>query len=140
MSLKTYDPKAISLIVGGRVITGFEDGTFVLVSRESDSFADKAGAFGDVSRSYSNDKRGNITVTLMQTHPDNEYLSGLNTADELSGSGLVNVLVRDAKGNSIYESAEAWILKPADAEFAKEAGAREYVLRCAELLMLSGGN
>jgi len=136
----TYDPKKVSVIVSGRQITGFADGTFINVTRDTESFTDNVGSDGEVARTRSNDNRGSIVITLQQISDSNDFLSQLLAADELNGGGVFNVLVRDQLGRAIYQAAEAWIQKPADSEFAREAGSREWTIRCAELIPFVGGN
>ncbi len=138
--LKTYDANEVSVIVGSRVILGFIQGDAVTVVRESDSFSDNVGLDGEVTRSANKDKRGTITLTLQQSSNDNDFLSALSQTDELSGLGVVPVLIRDANGTSLYESAEAWIMKPADGSKSQESGERAWIVRCAKLAMFSGGN
>ena len=97
-NLKKYDPKDIIITVGPHIVSGYADGTFVSVARQGDSFSSIAGADGEVARARSNDKRGTITLTLMQTSRTNAYLSGLVAVDEETGNGVVPVTVRNAKG------------------------------------------
>lgn len=140
MVLRKFNPKDVSVVVGGRVLTGIGPDTFVSAERENDSFTKQVGASGEVGRADNNDRTGTITLTLMQTSPDNDFLSGLNVADELNGSGVTNVLIRDANGTTLIESAESWVRKPATAEFSRELGTREWMIDCAELFMTIGGN
>ena len=140
MSTKRYDPKKISIIVGGRQIKGLSDGTFLVITRDTESFTDGVGSDGEVARSRSNDNRGSMALTLQQTSDSNDYLAGLLTLDELAGDSIFNVLVRDQLGRALYEAAEAWIQKPADSEFANESGSREWTIRCANLIPVVAGN
>lgn len=140
MGTKRYDPKKISIIIGGRQIKGLADGTFLLITRDTESFTDGVGSDGEVARSRSNDNRGSIVITLQQISESNDYLAGLLSTDELSGDSIINVLVRDQLGRAIYEAAEAWIQKPADSEFANESGNREWTIRCANLIPFVAGN
>lgn len=140
MSLKNYDASQVSIIVGPSVITGLVAGSFVSVERYEDSFNTQVGREGEVARSKSNNRTGKITLKLQQTSPSNAILSALNILDELSGAGVVPVLVRDASGNSLHAAAEAWIKKPANAEYGKEAGEREWVIECADLETAPAGN
>ena len=64
MALKTYDPKQISVIVGGAIISGFADGEFVTTERNEDAFTLNVGADGEGGRVKSNNKSGRITLTL----------------------------------------------------------------------------
>lgn len=140
MSLKTYNAHEVSVIIGVKPITGLASGDSVTVEREADSWTDSVGINGEVTRSGSADKRGTITIKVQQTSIDNDYLSGLSVADELSSEGVFPILIRDTNGRSLYAAAQCWIKKPANATFAKESGEREWVIRCARLEMFTGGN
>ena len=139
-SLKTYNAHEVSVIVGARPITGLASGDAVTIERESDSWTDAVGISGEVTRSGSADKRGTITIRLQQSSSDNDYLSALVAADEMAKTGVVPILIRDSNGNSLYAAEQGWIKKPASATFAKEAGEREWIIRCARIEMFAGGN
>lgn len=138
--LRTYSPDKVSVVVGDRPITGFSEGESISVERDNDTFSDVSGMTGEVARTKSNDKRGTVTLTLMQTSPDNEYLSGLAAEDEATGTKTFNILVRDQDGQSLHEAETAWIVKPATATYGKEQTDREWTIRCANLGTVIGGN
>jgi hypothetical protein len=140
MALKTYDAAEVSVIVGSRPLKGFAEGSFVSVERDEDSWTKHVGADGEVTRAKSNNLSGTITITLMQASEDNAFLAGLAQADEIAKTGVVPVLIRDASGSSLHTAEEAWISKPATAEYGKEAGEREWVIHCAELITAPAGN
>lgn len=140
MAVRTYDPKATIIIVGGFPISGFADGTFVKVTRSSDAFAKSVGADGDTTRIKSNDLSGEIIITLSQTSQGNDILSALAVRDELTNTGVVPVSVKDLLGTSTFVSASCWVRKQADAENGKEAATREWVLDVADLAVFVGGN
>lgn len=137
---KTYDPKQYSLIVGGHIVGGFADGTFLTVARNNDTWALTMGADGEGARAKSNDKSGTFVFTLLQTSNSNSVLSGFHTADELSNGGQVPVLVKDNNGDTVLEATTAWVRKPADVELGKEITAREWTVETDNLSMLVGGN
>ena len=137
---KTYDPKSHSLIVGGHIVTGFADGTFMTAARNNDSWALTMGADGEGARAKSNDKSGTFVFTLMQSSASNSVLSGFHNADELSNGGQIPVLVKDNNGDTVLEATTAWVRKPADVELAKEITNREWTLETDNLSMLVGGN
>ena len=140
MALKTYDAKAVSVVVGAQIITGFADDSKVSVERTDDAFTMTSGVDGDATRSKSNNKTGSITITLKQTSDSNDFLSSLADADELANNGVVPVIIKDNGGRTLYTAAEAWIRKRPVGEFGREAGDREWVLDCAALIMITGGN
>ena len=55
MSVRTYDPKAVAVLIGGVPIGGFADGTFISVERDNDTFQKVSGSDGIVSRAKSNE-------------------------------------------------------------------------------------
>jgi hypothetical protein len=140
MTVETYSPKRVELILGGVPLRGYSDGTFIQVERTSDAFTTNVGADGEVSRTHSADKTGTITVTLQQTSDSNDFLSGLVNADEISLQGQVPVLLKDTNGRTLAESPCAWVMKVANSEFANEISDREWVISCSELIVFVGGN
>jgi len=138
--MRTYIPKEVSIIVGTRPASGFADGAFVKVERANDAFTMKEGADGEVTRAKTSSRAGTITVTLIQGSSFNDYLSTLAQVDELTGNGTVPVMVRDAKGTTLFASPAAWLRKMPETEFAKEVGIREWVFDCAILEYFIGGN
>lgn len=140
MPVRTYDPKLVVCIVGGVPISGFADGTFISVERDNDTFSKVSGADGIVSRAKSNDRAGAITITLAQTSPSNDILTGFALADENANAGVVPVLVQDFNGTTVLVSAFAWVKKPPTMEFSKEITDREWVMDCADLNVFAGGN
>jgi len=138
--IRTYDPSEVILIFGGIPISGFADGTFITVSRENDSFTKSVGASGETSRAKSVDQSGSVVVTLAQTSPSNDVLSGVAKTDELTSLGVLPILCKDNSGRSLFTGGNAWIRKPADAEHSKEISTREWTIDVADLEMFIGGN
>lgn len=140
MAVKVYDPKQISIIVGGKILSGFADGTFLKVERNEQAYTLKVGVDGEGARAKNNNKSGKFTFTLMQTSSSNDVLSAYASADELGNAGAVPVLVKDHNGTSVATAATAWVQKLPDLEDAKEITMRTWVLETDELLMSIGGN
>lgn len=138
--VKTYDPKQVSLIVGGKIISGFTDGTFILAERNEDMWNLKVGVDGIGTRAKTNNKSGKVTITLHQSSSSNDDLSALAAADELSNTGAVPLLMRDASGSSLVTALTAWVKKLANAEEGKEVTNRVWVIESDELIMFVGGN
>jgi hypothetical protein len=135
-----YDPKAVTIVYAGQIMTGYDDGTFVTIERNNDMWALKMGADGIGTRAKSNDKSGKITLTLMSSSPSNDVLSGLAIADENTGAGAAPVLVRDGSGRTVATAAAAWVTKIPSTEFAKEVTNRVWVIETDNLQLFIGGN
>jgi len=140
VALKTYDAKAVCVIVGGQIMSGFSDGDMVSIERNEDTFTLQVGTDGESTRSKTNNKSGRFTISLMQTSAANALLTAIAKLDEVGNAGAVPVLVKDNSGSSVYAASQAWLVKPPVGEFGREAAAREWVFECGDLEWSEGGN
>ena len=138
--MKTYDPSKLSVIVGGFIISGFAEDSLVTVGRREDTFTLTMGADGEGTRSKTNDKSGDVKITLMQTSASNAILTAYAKADELQNAGVFSLLIKDDSGSSIYSAEQAWVVKPPEAEFGKAATTREWSIQTDNLDWNEGGN
>lgn len=140
MATRTYDPKSVSVIIGGFPISGFADGTFINAMRSNDAFTKTTGADGDTTRVKSNDKSGELTITLDQTSLSNDVLTSIALRDELANAGVVTIRIKDILGASTFVSATGWIRKIPEVEYGKETSTREWVFDMSDFEMFVGGN
>lgn len=145
MTTKTYDPTKVVVTVGSYTVTGFADGSLVKCERNEDGFKLTVGGDGEAVRSKNPNRSGKITISLMQSSASNEYLSSMALLDETGAAGAVTtpraaptasvqtVTVKDNNGNSLWSADEAWVMKPADGDYEKEAKDRTWVLEAAKL-------
>lgn len=139
MGTRTYDPKNIIANVFGIPLTGWADGSFIKVTRDEDTFSKQVGAGGEIARTRNRNRGAKITFSLMATSPENDLLSAQAKLDEATGMGTGAVQIKDLNGTTQVDAAEAWISKPADVEFGKEVGAREWTIDVADLNTFAGG-
>ena len=140
MSVRTYDPKNIIITVGGIPISGFSEGTFLEIARTEPTWNMVVGADGLVTRGKTNNFSGTMTLTLKQSTPSNDVLSGFLALDEATNSGVVPVLVKDLSGNSVYFAARAWINQYANSTFGKDISDRQWTLSLDEADIFVGSN
>jgi hypothetical protein len=141
--VKTYGPDEVSLILAGIPLNqGWADGTFCRIAYNSDAFSLKVGTDGESVRTKSNDRSARISVILMQSSSVNDLLSALHNLDINSpgGAGVGPFLCKDNSGRSMYLAEKAWIVKPPDAEYGREAGTREWIIETGNLQSFVGGN
>ena len=138
--MKTYDPGKLSVIVNGFIISGFAEDSLVTAGRREDTWSLAMGADGEGTRSKTNDRSGEIKITLMQSSASNIVLSALAKLDELGNAGVASILIKDDSGFSIYSAEQAWVKKPPEAEFGKSASEREWVFETDNLEWYEGGN
>lgn len=140
MGVRTYDPKAVIITVGGVPMSGFSDGTFLQIVRNEPTWNLVVGADGFATRGKTNNFSGLMTITLKQSSPSNDVLSGFIAADELTNAAIVPILVKDLSGNSTYFSGQGWVQQWADSTFDKAITDREWILALATLDLFVGSN
>ncbi len=140
MAVRTYDPAQVICTVGGFAMSGYSEGTFIEVDRDEPTWTKVVGADGLVTRSKTNNFSGTLTLTIKQSSPSNDILSGFLAVDEATNAGVVPVLIKDLSGNSIYFSARAWIAQYANSSFGKEIGDRAWTLSLGDLDVFVGSN
>ncbi len=139
MSVRTYDPAQFLFSFAGVPLTAYAPDTFIKVERDEDSFSKQTGATGEVTRSKSNNRGGKVTLTLMSHSQDNDALSAIQAADELSGTGVAPLQGKELNGTTVVSAANAWIQKPPAVERGKESGTTEWTFDCAVIEVFNGG-
>ena len=134
----TYNFKLVNLVFGVREIEGFEDGTEIIAERNEDSFSQKIGVDGNVTRSNSNNTSGRITFTLSQFSESNAYLQTIMSLDESTGSGVFPSKISDKSNPSNEQviATESWLVRPSSKSFGRESGPREWIIECADMRFL----
>ncbi len=140
MAFYNYNPKEVSIVVGGVDIRGYGDGDFVSISFDEDGFTTVSGADGDISRSLNPSTLATVTITLLGGSPSNDVLSGLHIVDRSTGLGTFPLFVKDNSGRSLFISDAAWVTKFADLTKGKEASTVEWTIQAANSQMFVGGN
>ncbi|SSW67315.1 hypothetical protein AVE30378_02559 [Achromobacter veterisilvae] len=141
MSVNTYDPGQVKVIMGAIDLSGFAEDTFVNVTEIGEGISSVSGADGEVARSMSRDSRLRIVVTLLQTSASNALLTALHQADKATdGQGVVPVAVTDLRGKSLHAADSAWVVKTADAGYAAKVGSREWTIETGPSINVVGGN
>jgi len=140
--VKTYNPSRVVVVMNGFSISGFADGTFVNITMQNDGITSQVGADGEIARAISTDRRCTVTITLQQTSPANDFLSGMFSMDVLTCGGLLGpLLIQDLCGETIFQASKAWVVKPADVEFGKEIMTRDWQIETAPpSIYVVGGN
>lgn len=130
--MEEYNPKDVNLILGGVVLTGYAEDSFITAERMEDSFTEYIGAKGEVSTSENANKTGEVTVTLASTSPSVSYLNEL--ALKQGEQAVVSMQIVDLNNDTTKISGnEARVRKPASMEYGKEVGEREFVIFVADM-------
>jgi hypothetical protein len=120
-----YDAAKCQFIVGGRFITGFQDGAMVSSEKDEDKFSEAVDAQGYVVVSETHNPLGTISTTLDQTSDDVKYLNDLaNSGQEVPVWVTYNGTPKEKSGGT-----RARVKKPAGREYAAESGGREFEIK-----------
>lgn len=140
--VRTYDPSQVTVVVGGIPISGFADGTFIMVEPMSDASTSQSGADSEIARAMGTDRRHTVTITLQQTSASNDALSALYAVDQgTRGGGLAPLTVVDLSGRTVFRVSQSWVARTPNMEFGKELSDRVWVFHTgAPSVLLVGGN
>lgn len=119
-----YDAREVVVTIGGQIITGFAENTFVSCKKKENNSKTKYSAQGDAAMAVSNNSGGEIEITLMQTSPSVAYLNSLATKGT-----LVPAWVKSTNAISEqYGGTAGVVLKPADADFSDDITDRKFTV------------
>lgn len=140
-TVRTYSPQQVVVLVSGVPMSGFADGTFVEIAPSSDLSSMQVGADGEVARSISSNKTCTVTITLQQTSPSNDVLSGMIEIDSLTGGVLFPISVLDLRGRTVFLASQCWINKRPTLTFGQEVSDRSWELTTGSpSVWFSGGS
>lgn len=140
MAVHTYAPDQVTVVFGPVVLEGFAPDSLVAVEYEEDLWTKQVGADGHVARSKTNNATARVTVRLMQTSMSNDMLSAIAQLDRHANEGVFPLMIKDNSGRSLHVAESAWITRPPNSEYAREAGTREWAFDTGQLESFVGGN
>lgn len=140
--VRDYNPRRVLVLIGGIAMSGLGEGDFLGIEPMADTVTSKVGADGEVARSVSTDARHTVTLTLQQTSPSNDILSGFAAVDRLTcGGASFPLLVQDLCGRTMFATDKAWISRVPNVTFGIETGEREWQITTGTpSVYLIGGN
>ena len=120
MGITNYDPKKVTVNVGGRIITGFADSSVVTVSASEDRVTPSVGAQGDVVYSENANESGTVTMSLQPTSASVAYLKGI-----AAGRRETDILISDANADTAetVSGSRCRVTRIPDSKKEKTAGA-----------------
>lgn len=127
MSVTTYDPSDLTVVVNGVYLTGFSE-DMVEFEKDEDGYETKVGAQGDVVRSKINNPLHTLSITLLSSSPQVSMLDKLAK----SGKMVPASIIYNGEPKETVTVTEAYVKKPAARSYGSEAEDREYELQCMD--------
>jgi hypothetical protein len=140
LSVKSFDPGQIAVILGPSILGGFAEDSVVEVARTESTWTTTVGADGEVTRTRNRNKSGTVKVKLLRTSASNDVLSALHAQDQLFGTGILPITIKDLLGTTLHFGSNAWVEKPADDSIDKDMSSREWTIAVGDLDMFDGGS
>lgn len=138
--LATYSNKGVLISCNGVPLEGIGPDTFVAVEVPEAWTGASSGDGKLVTRAQTNEAMATITLTLAQGSASNQTLTDLYNLDQSTeGGSTFSILITDTNGSDRFFAEKAWVSKPANLEFAKEAGTREWSIMTAFFDYNAGG-
>ena len=125
-SIKTYNPKEVTISLGTHIVTGYADDSFVSVAPNGDGITKRVGCDAEIVRSISPDDTYIVTLAVLQTSDTNQWLQDRYTEDIDTGDAMFAILIKDLKGGTVFSADSAWVVRPTTRAYQRESNNREW--------------
>jgi hypothetical protein len=140
-NLLNYSPSDVSITVAGLYsVTGFAEGTFVRISKDTQQATTVRAMDGTMSRIKSPDTGWKVEITLAQSSSGNDILSMLWNIDKVTGMGKFPLFIKDGSGSTMFTAGTAWVEEIPDIVFSNQMETRTWKFAATDVLVNVGGN
>lgn len=140
-SLLSYSPSDVSITVAGLYsVTGFAEGTFVRITKDTQQIYTTRAMDGSMSRIKSPDTGWKVEITLAQSSSGNDVLSTLWNVDKVTGLGKFPLFIKDGSGSTMFMAATAWIEDIPEIVFSSQLETRTWRFCATDVIVNIGGN
>lgn len=140
-SLLNYSPSDVSITIAGLYsVTGFAEGTFVRIIKDTQQVTTVRAMDGTMSRIKSPDTGWKVEITLAQSSHGNDILSTLWNVDKVTGMGKFPLFIKDGSGSTMFMAATAWIEEIPEITFSSQLETRSWRFGATDVLVNVGGN
>lgn len=141
LGASTYNPKNVTLNIGGVFISGFSEGDFITAAPEADLYTNLVGADGLTTRTTNLNRNWTMSVSLMQSSLSNAALTGfVELGKRLDfARDIVKVVLIDGNGDTALSAPQAWFTRWPDVTYGADLGSREWSLYLVDPVVLIAG-
>lgn len=140
-SLSHYSPSDVTVTIAGLYsVTGFAEGTFVRISKDTHHMSTIRSMDGSMSRCKSPDKGWRVEITLAQSSGANDVFSTFWNVDKTTGMGKFPIFINDGTGSTMFMAATAWVEELPDVVFSNQMETRTWVFGATDAIINIGGN
>ena len=128
MTIKTYDPNQLSVILGVSAINGFAEDSMLSIEVEDAQYNITTDVHGAPTRFKQNKNIAKVTLTLTQSSSSNNTLSSYIEADRINNAGVFPLMIKDNSGSTLFTSTNCYIEQIPTTEFGNDNKNREWVI------------
>lgn len=144
--LGTYSPEEIQVVISVadqvHVVSGFADGTFINITRQTPASELYVGADLSTGRTKRRNKASTIDITLAQYSASNDFFQRIQSLDEEDATDtyVFTLTLKDNSGRTVASSNQAFIATTPDVSFDTTMGTRMWQISAISLSTHYGGN
>ena len=131
MNVTNYDPRKVSVVVDGRIVTGFADSSMITIARSEDIVSTSVGTQGDVVYSESANRSGTLTMSLQSTSASMVWLKNIAKSRK-----EISVVITDASQTpaEVTNASRCRITRIPDNKKEKTAGSVDVTIFAPEII------
>lgn len=134
-----YSLKDYAIIVGGQIVSGFDEDDAITVAFPNPMYEEHRGADGEWTRSvHPHAFEADITISLGQKSLSNKAFLAQIVLDRATNLGVVPFAVVGADGTG-GAAAIAYHNQLPEAAYGRNAAARQYTIKCPEFIPATNG-
>lgn len=126
-----YDPKNVTLLLGGIEPVDYAEDTAIVVSKNEDRILEKVGVDGSVAIARNRNETGTVTISLKNTSRTNRSLINFYNQEE-SGIPWFPVSLTDPSSGISLET-QGWVKVQPDFSIAQEIMQLDWVIGVADI-------
>lgn len=126
--IKTYNPKEVMISVGGCIVSGYAEDSFVTIEPNAQGTQKIVGCDGEIARALDPDNTYKVRIALLQTSDANSYLQSMRDLDYATGEGMFPIIVKDLRGGTLFQAEQAWVTRSSGRVFGRTNQNREWEL------------
>lgn len=144
--LGTYSPEEIQVVISVadqvHVVSGFADGSFINITRQTPASELYVGADLSAGRTKRRNKASVIDITLAQYSASNDVFQRIQIMDEEDATDayVFALTIKDNSGRTVAFSNQAFIATTPDVTFDTTMGTRAWQISAVSMVTHYGGN
>ena len=140
-NLSHYSPSDVTITIAGLyTVTGYAEGTFVRISKDTQQCTTLRAMDGTMCRVKSPDLGWKVEITLAQSSSANDIFSTFWNVDKVTGMGKFPLFINDGSGSTMFMAATAWVETLPDVVFSNSLETRTWVFAATDAIINIGGN